>query len=76
MPVTATFVMNSVEVSSLDSVRELLPNDVKHHLSATLIEDFLIIRYLEGFNRLCEKGVRLNLVIYALSCIWQDSKPS
>ena len=46
MPVTATFVMNSVEVSSLDSVRELLPNDVKHHLSATLIEDFLIIRYL------------------------------
>lgn len=46
MPVTATLVINGVEVSSLDSVRELLPNDDKHHVSATLIEDFLVVRYL------------------------------
>ena len=46
MPVTATFVMNQFDDSNLDSVRELLSNDINHAFSATVIDDFLVVRYL------------------------------
>src|SRR6056300_89505 len=46
MPVTATFVMNTFDESHLDAVRDLLPNDVKQYFSATVMDDFLVVRYL------------------------------
>jgi urease accessory protein len=38
--------MNQFDGSNLDAVRELLPNDGNHDFSATVIDDFLVIRYL------------------------------
>jgi urease accessory protein len=38
--------MNTFDESRLDAVRELLPNDVKQYFSATVINDFLVVRYL------------------------------
>ena len=46
MPVTATFVMNQFDESNLDPVRGLLPNEGSHEFSATVIDDFLVVRYL------------------------------
>ncbi|MDG2107324.1 MAG: urease accessory protein UreD [Woeseiaceae bacterium] len=55
MQVTATFVMNHVNESNMDLVRKVLPIEATNNFSASLIDDFLIVRYLGDSTDLARK---------------------
>ena len=46
MQVTAIFIMNHIDESSMDLVRKALPIEAIDNFSASLIDDFLVVRYL------------------------------
>ena len=45
-PVVATLFISSVDETSVNRVRDLLPSMAHQHFSATLIEDMIVVRYL------------------------------
>lgn len=46
LQVSATFIMSNIEESNMQLVRQCFPNDLNNHFSASLIDDYLVVRYL------------------------------
>tara|TARA_B100001093_G_scaffold465035_1_gene482427 strand:+ start:322 stop:1152 length:831 start_codon:yes stop_codon:yes gene_type:complete len=44
--VSATFIMSNIEKSNMQLIRQHFPNDLNNHFSASLMDDYLVVRYL------------------------------
>lgn len=66
-PVTATLLISHAGSIELDAARALLPIDESSHTAATLIDDFLLVRYL---------GASTEQARDAFSAVWQSLRPA
>lgn len=55
MQVSATFIMSDIETSDMHLVRKFFPNDRNNHFSASLIDDFVVVRYLGNSTDIARK---------------------